>query len=86
MKRHERLGLLGLVALLPLAPGGCATCRTEAPPVEPSVSARGSGGAGGFERDARIDFEVSNLFCRAPKRDRDTGSTQTTEAESSPRR
>ena len=86
MKRHERLGLLGLVALLPLATGGCATCRTEAPPVEPSVSARGSGGAGGFERDARIDFEVSNLFCRAPKRERDAGSAPTSDAESSSRR
>lgn len=67
MTRQQWVWLLGLAALLPLAPGGCATCRPEAPPIEPSVSGRGSGGAGGFDRDARVDFEVSNLFCRSPK-------------------
>jgi hypothetical protein len=64
--------LLGLAASLPLAPSGCATCRPEAPPLEPSVSGRGSGGAGGFDQNARVDFEVSNLFCRAPKKPRET--------------
>ncbi len=60
---------LGLAALVPFGAAGCATCRPEAPPIEPSVSGRGSGGAGGFERDARVDFEVSNLFCRPPKQE-----------------
>jgi len=59
---------LGLAALSLLGEPGCATCRPEAPPVEPSVSGRGSGGTGDFERDARIDFEVSNLFCRTPRK------------------
>ena len=59
---------LGLAALALLGEVGCATCRPEAPPVEPSVSGRGSGGTGDFERDARIDFEVSNLFCRTPRK------------------
>lgn len=64
------LALLGLAATVPLAPSGCATCRSDAPKVEPSVEGRGSGGAGGFEQNARVDFEVSNLFCRAPKQTR----------------
>jgi hypothetical protein len=63
-----RVGL-GLAALALLGEAGCATCRPEAPPVEPSVEARGSGGTRGFDRDARVDFEVSNLFCRAPRKE-----------------
>jgi hypothetical protein len=62
---------LGLAALAPLGPSGCATCRAEAPPVEPSVSGRGSGGSGDFDRTARVDFEVSNLFCKTPKQQPD---------------
>lgn len=65
------LWLLGLAVTLPLGPSGCATCRSEAPKVEPSVSGRSSGGASGFDRDARVEFEVSNLFCRAPEKPRD---------------
>ena len=59
---------LGLVALAGLGEAGCATCRSDAPPVEPSVSGRSSGGASDMEADARVDFEVSNLFCRTPKK------------------
>jgi hypothetical protein len=54
---------LGLVGLAPLGPCACATCRPEAPPVEPSVTGRSSGG----DADARVDLEVSNLFCKSPK-------------------
>lgn len=71
MKRPWR-ALLGLAAIVPLAPSGCATCRSDAPTVEPSVEGRGSGGAGGFEQNARVDFEVSNLLCRAPKQTRES--------------
>ncbi len=78
--------LLALAAALPLAPSGCATCRTEAPKIEPSVSARGSGGADDFDQNARVDFEVSNLLCRAPKPARDRPATQPTDSESHPQR
>jgi len=64
------MGLVGLATILPLAPSGCATCRHDAPKVEPSVEGRSSGGAAGFEQNARVDFEVSNLFCRTPKKAR----------------
>lgn len=60
---------LGLAALAPLGPSGCATCRPDAPPVEPSVSGHGSSGSSGMDphSNARVDFEVSNLFCKSPK-------------------
>jgi hypothetical protein len=58
---------LGLAALAPLGPSGCATCRPDAPSVEPSVAGRSSGG----DADARVDFEVSNLFCKPPKKQPD---------------
>jgi hypothetical protein len=63
------LALLGLAATVPLAPSDCATCRSDAPKVEPSVSGRGSGGSSGIDphANARVDFEVSNLFCKSPK-------------------
>jgi hypothetical protein len=86
VKSRRWVSLLGLAATLPLAPNGCATCRSEAPPVEPSVSGRGSGGAGDFDQNARVDFEVSNLFCRAPKPEHDRSSTKTPDSESSPPR
>ena len=64
---------LGLAALAPLGPSGCATCRPDAPAVEPSVAARGSSGSSGIDPDAnaRVDFEVSNLFCKSPRKQRD---------------
>jgi len=86
VKWRQWVWLLGLAAMLPLAPGGCATCRPEAPPIEPSVSGRGSGGAGGFDRDARVELEVSNLFCRSPKPEREQSSTRTIDSEASPLR
>jgi hypothetical protein len=58
---------LGL-AVASLGGAGCATCRPDAAPVEPSVSGRSSGGTGSLETDAQVNFEVSNLFCRSPKK------------------
>ncbi len=71
MRLRRWVWLLGLAATLALGPSGCATCRSEAPVIEPSVSGRSSGGAGGFEQNGRVDFEVSNLFCRTPKQPRE---------------
>ncbi len=81
MRLRRWVCLLGLAATLALGPSGCATCRDAAPVIEPSVSGRSSGGAGGFEQNGRVDFEVSNLFCRAPKPARKEESLRSPQAD-----
>ncbi|RIL03491.1 MAG: hypothetical protein DCC71_15065 [Proteobacteria bacterium] len=61
--------VLVLCSPLPFAAAGCATCRPDRPPIEPSVEGRVGSGPAGYETETRVGFEVSNLFCRQPKRD-----------------
>jgi hypothetical protein len=58
---------LAAALLAAAALGGCATCDPERNKVEPRVGGEIGTGTGGSWSAMGIGFDVTNLFCRAPK-------------------
>jgi hypothetical protein len=56
-----------LLAAAALGASGCATCDPERDKVEPRVGGEIGTGTGGSWSAMGIGFDVTNLFCRAPK-------------------